>query len=158
MPKWVFHVFCIGGVNLQTSLQLLPIANDKECKMEQISQNIEKSAPLFVFTLSTFSPSTPPYTSIYGDRHVSIMRWNLRTFVLNRAKEISLLCATLYAISDRNSRMFRYPKSDVNWGGAITPLSCIVVRKSSASLPRMLHFVRKSKTSNLPCASKKLSQ
>lgn len=43
-------MFCIGGVNLQTSLQLLPIANDKECKMEQISQNIEKSAPLFVFT------------------------------------------------------------------------------------------------------------
>lgn len=43
-------MFCIGGVNLQTSLQLLPIANDKECKMEQISQNIEKSAPFFVFT------------------------------------------------------------------------------------------------------------
>lgn len=56
-------MFCIGGVNLQTSLQLLPIANDKECKMEQISQNIEKSAPLFVF-----SPSTPPYTPIYGER------------------------------------------------------------------------------------------
>ena len=55
-------------VNLQTSLQLLPIANDKECKMEQISQNIEKSAPLFVFTLSTFAPSTPPYTPIYGER------------------------------------------------------------------------------------------
>lgn len=47
-------MFCIGGVNLQTSLQLLPIANDKECKMEQISQNIEKSAPLFVFTPHTF--------------------------------------------------------------------------------------------------------
>lgn len=43
-------MFGIGGVNLQTSLQLLPIANDKECKMEQISQNIEKSAPFFVFT------------------------------------------------------------------------------------------------------------
>ena len=47
-------MFCIGGVNLQTSLQLLPIANDKECKMEQISQNIEKSAPLFVFTPPRF--------------------------------------------------------------------------------------------------------
>lgn len=47
-------MFCIGGVNLQTSLQLLPIANDKECKMEQISQNIEKSAPLFVFTPPLF--------------------------------------------------------------------------------------------------------
>lgn len=47
-------MFCIGGVNLQTSLQLLPIANDKECKMEQISQNIEKSAPFFMFTPHTF--------------------------------------------------------------------------------------------------------
>lgn len=47
-------MFCIGGVNLQTSLQLLPIANDKECKMEQISQNIEKSAPFFVFTPPRF--------------------------------------------------------------------------------------------------------
>lgn len=47
-------MFCIGGVNLQTSSQLLPIANDKECKMEQISQNIEKSAPLFVFTPPRF--------------------------------------------------------------------------------------------------------
>ena len=47
-------MFCIGGVNLQTSSQLLPIANDKECKMEQISQNIEKSAPFFVFTPPRF--------------------------------------------------------------------------------------------------------
>ena len=47
-------MFCIGGVNLQTSPQLLPIANDKECKMEQISQNIEKSAPFFVFTPPRF--------------------------------------------------------------------------------------------------------
>ncbi len=47
-------MFCIGGVNLQTSLQLLPIANDKECKMEQISRYFEKSAPLFVFTSPRF--------------------------------------------------------------------------------------------------------
>ncbi len=47
-------MFCIGGVNLQTSPKLLPIANDKECKTEQISQNIEKSAPFFVFTPARF--------------------------------------------------------------------------------------------------------
>lgn len=60
-------MFCIGGVNLQTSSQLLPIANDKECKMEQISQNIEKSAPLFVFTPPRFlhpHHPTPLFTGI----------------------------------------------------------------------------------------------
>lgn len=135
-------MFCIGGVNLQTSLQLLPIANDKECKMEQISQNIEKSAPLFVFTPHTFIHPHHP-TPLFTGR-------DKRGYKMNNRKE-----GTENGASQRERRLCKNSHQSMELKSAVQQRCAAQHKYSTTSVLRNKGMQLNTSTVQQACSATK---
>ena len=135
-------MFCIGGVNLQTSSQLLPIANDKECKMEQISQNIEKSAPLFVFTPPRFLHPHHP-TPLFTGR-------DMGGYKVNNCKE-----GTENGTSQRERRLCKNSHQSMELKSAVQQRCAAQHKHSTTSVQRNKGVLLNKSTAQQACSATK---